>query len=165
MEFREFPKMARLSRSILPLTNGGYALCSEDDFDALSKHKWFHVMDGNQIYAARSGSSGKLIRMHSEVVGYLGADHKNGDGLDNRRCNLRAATVQQNQMNRGKFTAAYSTFKGVTWHKRDRRWISRIKVNGIRIQLGSFVNEIDAAKAYNNAAKNHFGEFARVNQL
>ena len=164
-DFQDFPKMARLSRSVIDLTNGGMALCSEEDFERLAQHAWFHVIDGNQVYAARGGLDGRLIRMHVEVFGGKGPDHANGDGLDNRRCNLRAATAAQNQMNRGKFASAYSVFKGVSWHKRDRRWVAKIKANGRRINLGYFISELAAAKAYNESAIKNFGEFARINQL
>ena len=163
--FQEFPKMAAVDRSIISLTNGGYAICSEEDFAILSAMKWFHVFDGNAIYAATSSSGGRMLKMHSAVIGGPGADHINGDGLDNRRCNLRYATNSQNQMNRSKFAEAHSRHKGVTWNIRDLRWTARIQANGGRINLGSFRNEVDAALAYNTAAVNYFGTFARANVL
>jgi hypothetical protein len=164
-EFVGFQKIARLDKSIIPLTNGGFALCSEEDFDYLSQFKWFHVSDGNTFYAARDIDHKRYKRMHSEIMSEAAPDHKNGDGLDNRRDNLRCATSSQNQMNRGKFAVAHSPFKGVTWHSRDHRWVARIKAAGKRIYLGSFTTETEAARAYNDAASKHFGEFARLNTL
>lgn len=165
MEFISFPKMPRLSQSVIVLTNGGFSFCSEEDFDRLSKFNWFHVFDGNQVYAMRDNNQKGLIRMHAEVMGGIGIDHINGDGLDNRRSNLRFATNSQNQMNRGKFSVGYSKFKGVSWHKRDHRWVAKIMADGRRIHLGNFINEFDAAKAYNDAASQYFGKFARLNQI
>lgn len=162
-EFVGFPKIACLDRSVIPLTNGGVAICSEADFPQLSKYSWFHVRDGNQVYAARDSLHGRIARMHTDVFGGNGPDHVNGDGLDNRRENLRAATAAQNQMNRGKFAAAHSRYKGVTWHKRDRRWVARIKLGANRMILGNFISELEAAEAYDRAAITHFGEFARIN--
>lgn len=147
------------------MTNGGLTLCDEADFDSLSRSTWFHVSDRNQVYAARFIGRSRIERMHTVLLGEKGIDHINGNGLDNRRFNLRVASNSQNQMNRGKFAEAHSAFKGVTWHKRDRRWTARIKVNGRRIYLGSFKNERDAAHAYNLAAVSNFGAFARINLL
>lgn len=165
MDFVGFPKIAQFEKSFLCLTNGGVAICDEDDFDKLSSHSWFHVFDGNQIYAARAGDSGKLIRMHTEIMGGNPVDHINGDGLDNCRGNLRFVTNTQNQMNRGKFATGYSKYKGVSWHCRDKKWTAKIKAEGRRINLGYFTTELEAAKAYNGAALRYFKEFARLNQI
>jgi len=164
-EFVGFPKIARLSRSVIILTNGGNAFCDESDFKSLSSFPWFHVIDGNNVYAARSNGNGRLVRMHTEIMGFINVDHINGDGLDNRRCNLRQATNSQNQMNRGKFSKSSSMFKGVTFLKNDKRWWARISVGGKRIDLGRFISEVDAAKAYDNSANYNFGAFARTNKI
>lgn len=150
----------------IKLTNGGFAICSDEDFAKLSGYKWFHMKDRNQTYVVRSGTkNGQLIRMHAEVFGAPNPDHKNGNGLDNRRENLRAATAAQNQMNRGKHAHASSPYKGITWLRFDRKWWARIKVGGKRLDLGRFSDERAAALAYNEAAIKHFGEFARINDL
>lgn len=150
----------------IPLTNGGVALCDPMDYLEIAKHRWFKSKDHNMFYAMRAGGTcGRLIRMHCQIMGIMGIDHKNGCGLDNRRDNLRPATASQNGMNRGKFTIGHSKFKGVTWNCRDKRWTARIKVAGRRLNLGQFTSETAAALSYNNAALIHFGEFARINQL
>lgn len=89
-------------------------------------------------------------------------DHRNTDGLDNRWENLREATPSQNQANRGVRTDNRSGLKGVSYCARDDLYHSEIQLNGKRIGLGSFKEPRPAALAYERAAKEMFGEFARV---
>jgi len=96
--------------------------------------------------------------------GELVVDHINGNGLDNRKANLRLATRRQNQFNRRqRCDAVLSKYKGVTFRKKTNKWLVRIGYCGRRINLGLFDNETDAAKAYDEAAKELFGEFAALN--
>lgn len=99
------------------------------------------------------------------LLGVEKIDHRDGDGLNNQRHNLRPATTRQNGQNRRKVAAASSAFKGVSFHLRDRKWQARIKVSAARIQLGYFESEADAARAYNAAALKYFGEFASLNVI
>lgn len=105
--------------------------------------------------------------MHNLVMGSkegLIVDHVNGNGCDNRKENLRFCTESDNCKNRHN-TWGKSIYKGVSWEKRYHTWISRIYVNHKSIYLGSFKDEIDAAKVYNKAAAEYFGEFARLNEV
>jgi hypothetical protein len=91
-------------------------------------------------------------------------DHKYGDGLDNRKINLRIATEAQNRYNRRKTSKRTSSkYKGVYYKKQCSKYCAVIGCNGKKTFLGHFDNEIDAAKAYDEAAKKLFGEFARLN--
>jgi hypothetical protein len=90
-------------------------------------------------------------------------DHRDGDGLNNTRANLRSATRSQNAMNRRKQKGTSSRFKGVSWNKREQKWKVKIMFNCRVINLGSFDSEKAAARTYDAAAKKYFGEFAKLN--
>lgn len=152
----------------IPLTQGKFAIVDAADYDWLNQWKWY-CCNG---YALRvpytNGIRGKAIRMHRLIVGTpdgFDTDHINGDELDNQRCNLRTATHRQNIMNQKPRIGCSSNFKGVCWCKRRKKWQASIKTNGKRKFLGYFYNEADAAHAYNNAAVQLYGEYARINML
>ena len=164
----------------LPLTQGKFAVVDDEDYPELSKHKWFAEQDNNIFYARRflPQKKGKRpsMRMPRQIMGLESGnkkqiDHINHNGLDNRRCNLRICTSQQNTFNRKKNENCSSRYKGVSLHlgrfKNGKRyksfWESRIKFKSVQIYLGSFTNEIDAAFAYDVKAKELFGEFAYPN--
>jgi hypothetical protein len=157
----------------IPLTKGRYAIVDPDDYYRLSEYKW-HVSGGgyNKYYAVRKGPNqngmrGEMVKMHREVANTpegLLCDHINGRRLDNRKANLRSATYSQNVWNSKKTSSpGYSKYKGVTYRSRSKKWVAMIYLNRRQIFLGSFEDEIQAAKAYDRAAKKHFGEFAKLN--
>jgi hypothetical protein len=91
-------------------------------------------------------------------------DHTNTNSLDNRRANLRLATPSQNSCNsRRDKSNTYSRFRGVSFSKRKGKWFAAIRANGKKIWLGYFQTELDAARAYDEAARKYHGEFARLN--
>lgn len=103
--------------------------------------------------------------MHSLLSGYSLTDHENGDGLDNRTCNLREANTGSNRMNAAKACGA-SRFKGVSRNPgTGRPWKASIKEPGRRVHLGYFDDEVEAAMAYDTAAVEAFGNFARTNRM
>ncbi len=152
----------------IPLSQGRVAQVDDADYEWLRRYRW--CLGGHRtgiVYAMRKVSRGVLY-MHRMILGLQPGDkrecdHKNGDGLDNRRFNLRACTTTQNQQNSRRPTIHSSKYKGVCLDRRYRKWQVRIRVNGKRICLGMFDSESDAAYAYDAAAMKHFGEYARTN--
>jgi hypothetical protein len=156
----------------VPLTQGFVAVVDDDDAWVLD-YSWRVTVDrSGHRYARRSIRTGHKVRdilMHREISkaapGTM-VDHKDGDGLNNRRSNLRLATDSQNQWNRkSKRAGTYSRYKGVSWYKAYGTWMAEICKDGVRTYLGQFASEVEAAKAYDRAALEAFGEFAHVNGL
>lgn len=146
-----------------------YALVSDEDYGTLSAHTWC-VIIGPYTHYAKTKIDGKTIRMHRMIMGLLDApksvfvDHINGNGLHNYRTNLRISDPLNNQHNRRKHTKTRSKYKGVTkTHNQTNPWQARITVSGTLIRLGYYRTEENAARAYNSAAIEHFGEHANLN--
>ncbi len=155
------------------LTQGKVALVDDEDYEELNKHKWCTQNIGHNFYAVRgikANRKKKQLYMHREILKLKtndsNVDHIDSDGLNNQRNNLRIATYSQNGMNQNKCkTNSSSKFKGVTWCKTYNKWLVRIYVNKKKYYLGYFNDEEEAAQAYNEAALEFFGEFARINEL
>lgn len=154
------------SYRLIPLTQGQNAIVDTEDFDRLSKFnwhaRWYAKAKAGTFYAARWGN-GKTIFMHQEILGHKHTDHRKQNTLDNRKKNLRECTIQQNNCNQRIRKDNVSGFKGVFKAKRKKRWECGIRVNGKRKHLGYFDTKEDAAKAYDRAALEYFGEFAHLN--
>jgi hypothetical protein len=150
----------------IPLTRGKFAIVDEADYECLSQFKWQAHKDRSTFYAVRStpAVNGKrgVIRMHQVLVGE-GCDHKDGNGLNNARANLRPATIRQNNCNQGVRSDNTSGYKGVSWHKAAKQWQARISVDGERKILGYYNTPEEAARAYDEAALLYHGEFANTN--
>jgi hypothetical protein len=155
----------------IKLTRGMFALVDDIDFDWLNKWKWY-AQGNNQgkFYAARDdrrNGKRKLRLMHKEILGRSGmnltGDHKNRNPLDNRRQNLRPATKSQDRMNASLRSDNKSGFKGVSWSKAENRWSADITHLGKHYFLGYFLCPKKAAKVYDTAAQEKFGEFAHTN--
>jgi hypothetical protein len=172
----------------IPLTRGMYAIVDPEDYEWLMQFKWHTNCSRGKFYAVNS----KMQKMHRLIMfgekqedrrqktrlrlSYVGqagdknrrcrifVDHINGDGRDNRKANLRFATPAQNNWNskhgmgRGK-----SQYKGVKWHKHVKKWAAVISVDGLKKHLGYYMDEKEAAKAFDRAAKKLRGEFAVLN--
>ena len=157
-------KSVRLENSDKP------AFVDDEDFDKVSKFKWYLLARGHRFYARANlskvgGLPQRGISMHQLVTGAKGVDHKDRDGLNNTRSNLRVCTESQNSMNKKKQDGSFSKFKGVTYELKKKLWRARITINNKTIGLGRFKREEDAARAYDEAAKEHFSEFARTNAM
>jgi hypothetical protein len=138
----------------------------------LNKYKWYAARGGKSFYAVRGKWSKnprkrRTISMHNLIIpipkGYI-ADHINHNGLDNRKKNLRVATQAQNARNaRYPKKNCSSQYRGVWYNKRTKKWRATIVFGRKRRQIGYFADEKEAAKAYDEAAKKYFGEFAILN--
>lgn len=144
----------------IPLNHGKVALVDDEDYVNLSKYKWRARNPYKQLWYAVRDSSRKLgkprtISMHVEIMGTpkgRDTDHINGDGLDNRRENLRVCTHRENGQNRHQIKT--SKYPGVSWEKYRRKWRAAITVNGKTNHIGLFEVEEDAAVAYQQACEN-----------
>lgn len=150
--------------SEIKLTQGKVALIDDGDFASLSRFTWHAHNDSGRWYAMRRTSrraDHRVIGMHNEIMGALEIDHRNGNGLDNRRENLRLATRSQNIANSKLHVRNTSGTKGVYWDKSTRKWRASICCNYRVIQLGRFVDKEEAIRVRRETQKAMFGEFAR----
>ena len=148
----------------IELDCGNYFEIDPEYFEDFYKYKWSKTKGKNTYYAATYVRE-KTIMAHRVIMPNpdFMVDHINGDGLDNKEINLRYATGSQNNMNSIKRENCSSIYKGVSLFKRDNIWTAQIKVYGKNIHLGRFDIEIEAAHAYDKAAKEYFGEYALLN--
>lgn len=161
----------------IPLTQGYVALVDDEDYDSLSQVKWYALVSRNTVYAVRgvnepsrgvNGTRRRAIHMHRIVMDApdgMEVDHINGDGLDNRKQNLRVVTHRQNLLNSRMKENNTSGYRGVSWRKDRNKWQVRIKDGEVYRSLGYFDVKEEAALAYNHAARELFGEFVRLNKV
>jgi HNH endonuclease len=162
--------LARLGPGEVPLYGkkaaGRVARVDAGDFDLVMQYRW-HIGEQKNIpgqlphvaYAKTNAGGG--LRMHNLITGWLFVDHIDHNGLNNRRSNLREATKAQNAANERKRPGCSSRYKGVIWQA--NRWAARIEVGDEKRYLGRFISEEAAARAYDAAAREGFGEFACLN--
>lgn len=153
---------------------GRVALVDDADYDLVMAYRWNireTLRPGRrtygpyaEAYARRDGRATK-VQMHGLITGWLMVDHKDHDGLNNQRSNLRPATTAQNNHNQRPRIGHSSQYKGVTWHKKIRKWQATIKIGGKCRYLGVFAVEQEAARAYNAAALEAYGEYAHLNDV
>jgi len=166
----------------IALTQGKIAFVDDEDFDRINAHKWCAFRDSkNGMFRATRGvylskGKGKNFSMHREVLGTtdpkIHVDHIDGNPLNNTKENLRESTPSENLRNRTRKNAANSSgFRGVhhansyvrtstrSWSKPSRKWVAQISINGKRTAIGRFSTAEEAARAFDKAARELYGEF------
>lgn len=157
----------------VPLTQGYFAVVDDVDYDRVAEFRWHvkHAKRKNRYAQRMIGKFGhrKVLTLQNFILGIAGiVDHRDGDGLNNRRLNLRPCSTSQNAVNRiVSKSVNKSGFKGVhNGQGKDElspKWTATIWLSGQSVHLGRFKTKEEAAAAYDKAAMQHFGEFARLN--
>lgn len=151
---------------------GRVALVDDEDYELVSRHRW-HAAERHRPSGRTEGpyaSTGvqtqgrqTKIFMHKMITGYALTDHIDHNGLNNQRSNLRPATVAQNVHHNSPHSGSSSRYKGVCWHRQISRWQAAIRIDGRNVHLGVFDSEVAAARVYDAAAQDVFGEYAYLN--
>lgn len=179
IEFSNFTSGTRLNTCIggdfigdkmkeIKLTKGAVAIVDNEDYEKLKNYSWYLSDTGYASTTTWDKVSKKSIhkKMHRMIIGAesgMDVDHINGNRLDNRKSNLRVCTRAENLKNSSIRSDNSSGYKGVSFFKPIKKWRAYIGVNGKHIPLGYFDDPIEAAKAYNKAALELHGEFAKLN--
>lgn len=156
------------------LHGGEMAEISDEDAELVLAHRWSvkRTPKSESLFYAQTNvmtpAGYRPLYMHHLVMGKpprgMVCDHINGNGIDNRRENLRIISQSHNLINAAKFRSGVtSKYKGVSWDKKSRKWAVNISINKKQTYLGIFENEDDAARAYDAAAREHYGDVARLN--
>ncbi len=143
-----------------------HALIDECDRDLVARYTWSSFRrPHHSTHYARAKIDGLWVLMHRLILAApkgLEVDHRDGNGLNNQRDNIRVCTRAENQRNKASRCGS-SRFKGVSFHKASRKWGASIRRDGVSTHLGLFTREEDAARAYDSFARIYFGDFARLN--
>jgi hypothetical protein len=149
----------------IKLSQGKVALVDDEDFELVSKYKWNLTINGKAKYG-QTKINGKNVRIHRLVMNAKAGqivDHVNGNGLDNRKSNLRFCTKSQNSANRTSIQDNQSGILGVHWDKKRLKWVMQIR--GIEKKMQKYFHcPFAAAKEYDSLAKKYFGKFAKTNE-
>ena len=152
---------------VIYLYGGKCSTLVDSEYSYLSKYVWYRDSYGYAVRKVKPlGGKWTNIKMHREIIDAPKdkfVDHINGDRLDNRRANLRLCNNSENLRNRGKNKNNACGYKGVYWKKDAKKFVAKIYDGDKSIHLGYFEFPEDGAKAYDEKAKEIFGEFANLN--
>ena len=160
--------MSTLLGKIIKVKSGNFdevdVLVDDEDYDFLSSLKWI-IVDTPRTMYVKNGKIGYMHRYLKNInKSNVFIDHINHNGLDNRKSNLRTCTRSQNQRNKSSALFSSSKFLGVSFCNRTKKWVALIRdENSKQRYIGRFINEIDAAKAYDIEAIKYHKEFANLN--
>lgn len=168
VKFCIFPKTLIVAKEIV-LTQDLKAIVDDSDYDRLNSRLWYAVKKNNTSYAIMKYRNEKGQRLSLGMHRFLlevtdskiVVDHIDRNGLNNQRSNLRICTVAENMLNSTSF--GLSKYKGVSWHKKTKLWRARITIKGKDFSLGYFKTELEAAFAYDIAAKTMFPKYGSLN--
>lgn len=150
----------------IPLTQNKIAIIDDSDYPLVSRHKWYAIFDGWNWYAGRKFNK-RQQRMHNFLMRppiSVVIDHRDGNGLNNQRRNLRICTRSENLHRMREKQPHSSRFKGVSWVKKNQKWRAQIRGNFSVVYLGLYEDEREAALRYDGAAMEYFGEHALTNK-
>lgn len=154
----------------ITLRSGEICLVDDDDFDMLSKFTWYVLKRKHTSYARAPlrgpDRSWRELKMHRLIMNCpqdFVVDHIDGNGLNNQKSNLRVCTFAENRRNTQSRRIATGGIKGAIQRSGSKTWASTITFQGKSFYLGRFPTMEEAARAYDAAARNFFGEFARLN--
>ena len=154
---------------LIKLTQGQVCLVDDEDYEFYNQWKWQAIKSRDTYYARRSTGykPRKTLMMHRCILGLINpkiqVDHKDFNGLNNQKSNIRTCTHAQNHMHHKKQKGCTSSYKGVSWYKKTNKWVAHIRINKELKHLGYFDIEEEAALSYDRAALVHFGEYACIN--
>ncbi len=149
-----------------PVKTNIATLIDDEDYDRVVKYKWHLSKRNNLKYAVSSRGTNNYIKLHRLILDAKEnqlIDHINGNGLDNRKENLRFCSSVQNQMNTKIRKDNTSGHRGVMWNKRDKKWRAVIRINKKQTLIGKSYSKLEAIKMYDKKAKELYGEFVRQN--
>ncbi|MCK5604153.1 HNH endonuclease [Candidatus Pacearchaeota archaeon] len=153
----------------MKLKTGEVVFIDKKDYAVISQYSWYrHPVGSHHLLYAAAWVNNKNTLMHRFLLNLNKnemTDHINGNGLDNRRSNLRKCTHQENMFNKKKYKNNKCGYKGVYWSPHHSKWRVTLYKYKKRFYIGYYRDLIEAAKAYNEAAIEHHGEFARLNKL